>query len=170
MKKDPDDTSDTRETAADPPAFFADAMLGSLARWMRTLGYDVEYENSIGDRELVERAVKEGRVILTRDRLLVERRLAKGRTLFISGVKAGEQLRQVVGAYGVPRGRFLTRCLRCNTVLEEVDKEAVEGKVPEYIYETAERFTVCLKCGRVYWAGSHRDNMERDVERLLKGG
>lgn len=167
MKKDPDNT---RETTDDPPAFFADAMLGSLARWMRTLGYDVEYENSIADKALIERAEKENRVILTRDRLLVERRRARGRSVFIKSEDTGEQLRQVVGAYGVPEGRFLTRCLRCNTVLEEVDKEAVEGKVPEYIYETAERFTVCLKCGRVYWAGSHRDNMVGDLERLLKGG
>lgn len=165
MKKNPDDTARTP-----PPAFFADAMLGKLARWMRTLGYDVEYENSIEDKTLVERAEKDGRIILTRDRLLVERRRARGRSLFISSENTGEQLKQIVAAYGLPEGGFLTRCLRCNALLEEVDREAVEGKVPPYIYETAERFTVCLKCGRVYWAGSHRVNMVRDLERLLKGG
>lgn len=156
-------------TGAKTPAFFADAMLGSLARWMRALGYDVEYENSIGDKELVERAAKEGRTILTRDHLLVKRRLARGRSLFITGVKAGEQLRQVVADWGLPEGLFLTRCLRCNTVLVAVDKEAVEEKVPQYIYRTNDRFTACLKCARVYWAGSHRDNMLKDVEKLLGG-
>ena len=61
--------------------FIADAMLGKLARWMRVLGCDVEYFPSIGDRELVELAARSGRLILTRDTLLVRRR---GRVTTIS--------------------------------------------------------------------------------------
>lgn len=145
-------------------------MLGSLARWMRTLGYDVEYENSIDDKVLVERAVKEGRVILTRDRLLMERRLARGRSHFMTGQTVAEQLREVACLWPPPEGRFLTRCIRCNTVLEGVAKEAVEHLVPPYVYSTVERFTKCPECSRVYWAGSHRENMAGEVERMLKDG
>lgn len=149
--------------------FFADSMLGSLARWMRTLGYDVEYSSSIDDKELVERALEERRIILTRDTLLVKRARARGRCLFITGDEVGAQLRQVVGNYGAPSGLALTRCLRCNTMLEAVGKEAVEEKVPPYVYSTQERFSACLRCGRVYWAGTHRDKMLDEIERLLKG-
>lgn len=148
--------------------FFADAMLGSLARWMRTLGYDVEYSSSIEDKELAERAEKEGRIILTRDTLLVKRRKARGRSLLITGDDVGAQLRQVVTIWGVPAGEVLTRCLRCNTPLEAVGKEAIEDKVPEYVYRTKERFSVCLSCGRVYWGGTHREKMLKDIEKLLK--
>src|SRR4030042_153616 len=47
--------------------FIADVMLGKLATWMRLLGCDVEYFPKISDEDLVERAFRTGRVILTRD-------------------------------------------------------------------------------------------------------
>ena len=34
--------------------FFADVMLGTLARWLRILGYDTSYENFIDDDELIQ--------------------------------------------------------------------------------------------------------------------
>ncbi|HKI05656.1 MAG TPA: Mut7-C RNAse domain-containing protein [Thermoanaerobaculia bacterium] len=55
----------------------ADAMLGALARWLRVLGLDVSYDPDLDDAELVDKAVAEGRTILTRDRRLTERRLAR---------------------------------------------------------------------------------------------
>jgi uncharacterized protein with PIN domain len=33
--------------------FVVDVMLGSLARWLRRLGYDTDYVNDRDDRELV---------------------------------------------------------------------------------------------------------------------
>ena len=63
--------------------FFADAMLGTLARWMRTLGYDVLYDSDIDDAVLLLKAAQDGRVVLTRDTLLMKRRMAKGRAVFI---------------------------------------------------------------------------------------
>src|SRR5262245_58046319 len=50
--------------------FFADAMLGRLARWLRMAGYDTRYDPRVSDAELVRSAVEEGRTILTRDRAL----------------------------------------------------------------------------------------------------
>ena len=43
--------------------FFVDAMLGSLARWMRTLGYDVLYEAHIDDTALLLKAAADGRAV-----------------------------------------------------------------------------------------------------------
>lgn len=151
-------------------AFFADSMLGSLARWMRALGYDVAYENTIGDRELIERAEAEGRVILTRDVLLMQRRKARSRSLFIIGDDLGGQLRQVAEAFPLERERlFLSRCIRCNLRLDEVEKPFVKGRVAPYVYETHERFSLCPGCGRVYWAGTHATRMAEALKRLLDG-
>ena len=50
------------------PRFIADAMLGRLARWLRTLGYDTAYDDRIADADLVRRSLTEGRHLLTRDR------------------------------------------------------------------------------------------------------
>jgi len=53
------------------PCFFADVMLGRLARWLRVLGHDTAYQTDIEDPALVDRAEAEGRVLPTRDRHLV---------------------------------------------------------------------------------------------------
>ncbi len=149
------------------PRFFADSMLGKLARWMRTLGYDVAYEREIEDSELVARALRERRIILTRDRLLVKRRGARDNHIFIEGDRVEEQLRQVVDRFPCDEGLFLTRCLRCNTPLEAVDKDDVKGRVPPYVFRTQERFSICPDCGRIYWSATHREHMIKDLSRML---
>ncbi len=149
--------------------FFADSMLGKLARWMRTIGCDVEYERSIEDDALIERALREDRVVLTRDTLLVRRRKLKGRCFFVESPVVAGQLRAVAERFGLDSTGFLTRCLRCNAVLERAGKEAVKERVPPYVYRTQDEFSVCPECKRVYWAGTHREGMVREIERMLTG-
>lgn len=147
--------------------FIADAMLGRLALWMRVVGCDVVYENAIGDDELIDRAKKEGRVILTRDTLLVKRRWVRDNHLFIDSDRYRDQLRQVVSVFGVDKKSFLTRCLLCNDLLREVEKENVKGRVPPFVYSTQEYFSECPACGRLYWAGTHSNEMERELKGIL---
>lgn len=67
-----------RDVPLQPPAplaFFADAMLGRLAHWLRILGYDTAYDKIISDEALIERTLREDRWLLTRDRRLVLRQL-----------------------------------------------------------------------------------------------
>lgn len=151
--------------------FVADAMLGKLARWMRVLGCDVEYFPSIGDRELVELAASSGRLILTRDTLLVRRRGARSNHFFVEGDDCRSQLRQVVERFAIdPFAHFLTRCLECNAQLAVIGKSAVRKRVPAYIYETQTEFRICPICGRIYWQGTHRHGMAREIAQLLKPG
>jgi hypothetical protein len=151
--------------------FIADAMLGKLARWMRVLGCDVEYFPSIGDRELVELAAGSGRLILTRDTLLVRRRGARSNHFFVEGDDFRSQLRQVVERFAIdPSALFLTRCLACNTLLAEIGKGAVRERVPPYIHETQAEFRICPTCGRIYWQGTHRERMAREIAEILKPG
>jgi uncharacterized protein with PIN domain len=149
--------------------FFADSMLGKLALWMRVLGFDVAYERAIEDAELVKRALKERRTILTRDTLLVLRRWVRDNHLFIESDHLTDQLSQVLSVYGMDPASFLTRCLRCNIPLEEIGRDTVEKKVPAYVYKTQKRFLTCPGCARVYWAGTHRDEMLKEVARIRKG-
>ncbi|HLE08154.1 MAG TPA: Mut7-C RNAse domain-containing protein [Thermodesulfobacteriota bacterium] len=148
---------------------FADSMLGKLALWMRVMGYDVEYEKAIDDGELVRRARKEGRVILTRDTLLIKRRWARDNHLFIKSDHLRDQLKEAVSFFGIKKERFLTRCLRCNVTLADIERESVKDSVPPYVYSTQESFSKCPVCGRIYWAGTHRENMEKEVERIVGG-
>ncbi|MBI5561588.1 MAG: Mut7-C RNAse domain-containing protein [Deltaproteobacteria bacterium] len=149
--------------------FFADAMLGSLARWLRVMGYDCAYEKSIEDGALVERAVDEDRVILTRDTLIMGRKKARGRVFFINSNAVEGQIREVRDGLGLDVARFLTRCLRCNVLLEDAPKETVREKAPSYVYDTQDAFSRCPACGRVYWSGTHGERMLEEVERFLKG-
>jgi len=54
--------------------FIADIMVGKLARYLRMAGNDVLYINNISDDEILKIAKSEGRIVLTRDSLMLLRR------------------------------------------------------------------------------------------------
>lgn len=139
--------------------FIADAMLGKLAKWLRLLGYDTYYETDISDDDLLRIANGEDRIILTRDTLLIRRKLCR-RYLFILDDYVQNQLRQTIDAFHLSASPF-SRCLICNVIIREVEKSSVQNQVPEYTYKTQDRFAQCPQCGRVYWPGTH-------VEQALK--
>src|SRR5436190_8642950 len=62
-----------RDFAGRSMKLLCDHMLGSLARWLRFMGYDTAYPEPGPDRMLIERARAEGRVLVTRDKELAGR-------------------------------------------------------------------------------------------------
>ena len=140
-------------------------MLGRLARWLRIMGYDTCYEPDIPDEEIVGRSSSEGRIILTRDTLLVRRRRVT-RYLFIESDHVRDQLRQVVDAYGLDVARPFTRCLGCNLPIEPVERRKVRSLVPPYVYDTQHWFAQCPACEKVYWQGTHIDHVRNFLDGL----
>jgi uncharacterized protein len=158
-----------RSLGGGEPRFFADAMLGRLARWLRTLGFDCAYENEIGDEELVRRAVDEQRIILSRDRGLPQDWRVAGIHL-VRSEDLREQLREVLRGFGLVGSlRLFSRCNACNHALREASMREVERRVPPYVRSTRERFFECPGCGRVYWEGTHTERIRRVVEEVLAG-
>jgi len=151
------------------PRFIADAMLGRLARWLRTLGFDTAYDDAISDRELVRRAFEEQRYILTRDRRLPEQwRMTN--CLVLGSDAPVDQLREVVAHLGLePSDRLFTRCRICNTELVPASSEEVEARVPATVRERHTAFVRCPECGRVYWEGSHTERMMSVLARVFEG-
>jgi hypothetical protein len=151
------------------PRLLADAMLGALVRWLRALGIDVAYDPALDDPELVDRAVAEGRTILTRDRRLTERRLARDHLLIRSGDVA-EQLRQVLDELGLrpDPDLLLGRCLLCNVPLAPMDPEQARARVPPWVARTQEQFRTCPACGRIYWRGTHARRMLARLEEMTR--
>ncbi len=132
-------------------------MLGTLAKWLRVAGADCAYAHGMEDDELVEVAAS-GRRVLTRDRTLA-RRCGKG-GLYVASDELEEQIRQVFQAMpslmdGVP----LSRCLVCNVPVERVGIEDVRASVPEGVVQRHDEFWSCGRCGRVYWKGTHVEDM-----------
>ena len=148
------------------PSFFADCMLGRLARWLRAVGLDTLYERAIDDDELLRRCRESGRVLLTRDTELTRRAERGGiGSLLIDSERAEEQLRQVIGHFGIEidRERLFSRCTHCNSAVVEVPREEVEGRVPPFVFRNCKRFTRCPNCDKLYWRGTHRERFLRHV-------
>jgi uncharacterized protein with PIN domain len=149
--------------------FIADAMLGRLVTWMRVIGCDVAYVSDIEDEELVNMAHEQGRMILTRDTLLIQRRRAKQNYYFIDHDDYRDQLRQVVSHFGIdPYLEVLTRCLRCNAKLVHIDRDTIKHMVPPYVYETQQEFKTCPSCRRIYWGATHKEEMLRQLKDMLE--
>ncbi|MBI3756239.1 MAG: Mut7-C RNAse domain-containing protein [Deltaproteobacteria bacterium] len=150
--------------------FIADDMLGKLAKWLRIMGCDVEYFSSISDKELVERAHSSGRIILTRDTLLIRRKKVKNNHFFVQGDSYKDQIRQVVNQFSIdPYAMLLTRCLLCNRVLENIDKEIAKDRVPRYVYETQDLFKICPACNKIFWHATHKARMISQLKTILAG-
>ena len=147
------------------PRFVADAMLGRLARWLRILGYDAEYFPG-DDDDLLRLARQEGRVLLTRDTRLLQRRPLPSH-LFIESDHVMQQLRQVVVGLGLdPATPPSHRCSCCNVILEPRDRAQVADLVPEFVCGHYEAFWACPRCQRIYWAGTHWQRMGEAIKSL----
>lgn len=71
-----------------------------------------------------------------------------------------EQLRQLETSYKVlTDAEPFSRCILCNSELYEIGKDEAKGRVPFYISQTQEFFFRCLSCGKVYWKGTHHEDM-----------
>ncbi|HEY5606421.1 MAG TPA: Mut7-C RNAse domain-containing protein [Thermoplasmata archaeon] len=137
-----------------------DHMLGSLARWLRFMGYDTAYPEPTSDRDLIDMARREDRILLTRDKELA------GRVREAVGIRSDdldEQIREVAAVLPLRLIDPLSRCSLCNSVLLPVSRDAIEELVPVGVRSRHEEFWRCPSCQRVYWQGSHWDKM---VERL----
>jgi uncharacterized protein with PIN domain len=142
--------------------FVADVMVGKLARWLRVLGLDVLYSNQYDDDEIIRISDSENRLILTRDVQLASRR-PSGQCLFIESGDYKEQIQQVIRSLKLKDFKAFSRCLECNACLEEVSKEAAFEKVPPFVYLTQNRFAKCPRCDRIYWHGTHTQEMLKQI-------
>ncbi len=146
------------------PRFAVDEMLGTLARWLRIMGYDATYEKDHGDEEIVNATRVEGRILLTRDRELASRMDESG--LYIDSDRLEEQLRQVWKAFSLKPDQDMARCTVCNGELELIDEQKAKDKVPESVFLSNREFFQCRKCGKIYWRGTHWLNIKKRLAAL----
>jgi hypothetical protein len=147
--------------------FLVDRTAGRLARWLRILGLDVEYLDTGEVSELAGEARRSGRIMLSRNRELCSR--LGGGALLLGSEHVEEQVRQVADLVGRRRLKPFSRCNVCNQDLVRVGRDKVRGRVPRFVYETQERFSVCPRCGRLYWHGTHWEHMLERVRNLMEG-
>ncbi len=145
------------EMGAKAPKLLIDAMLGTLARRLRWLGYDAAYRNDLPDEVMIRIAQEEERLLVTRDRQLAGRRGVWA--LYVSAATVAEQVQEVASALGP--SLHPPRCTVCNGELIAITKEQASLVVPDYVAQTHDVFVKCQRCGRVYWPGSHWPGLQR---------
>jgi uncharacterized protein with PIN domain len=140
-----------------------DHMLGSLARWLRFMGYDTAYPEPGPDRDLIDRVRSETRILLTRDKELASR---VSDAVQIRSDNLEEQIREVAAALTLRLVDPLSRCSLCNETLISTVPEEVKDLVPEGVRSRHDAFWRCPSCGRVYWQGSHWEKMVARLHNL----
>lgn len=146
------------------PRFVLDAHLGKLSAHLRLMGFDTLYRNDYGDVELAAISKDEHRILLTKDRGLLKRG-AVTHGYYIRETAARRQLIEVLRRFDLAGSLApFTRCLRCNGLLEDVEKGDVAGQVPPRSRDHCDEFRRCDTCAQVYWNGSHYRRMKGFVE------
>lgn len=155
-----------RRLDQDPlPRLLCDEMLVQLGHWLRAAGYDtLVAHRRAQDRNLVARAMIDGRVLLTRDHKLCEIRDATRCAILLHGEGIEEWVREVTPRLDIDwLARPFSRCLVCNTPLQPAP-DLARGRLPQAVLETVEPINYCRQCDKLYWAGGHVRRMLRQLE------
>ena len=138
--------------------------LGRLAKWLRILGFDSEYfkEDNIGS--LIIQALRDSRIILTRNLRMHD--IYGTKIIYIKSERLPEQVAQLLKELKLaPNSKqMFSRCIICNTELIAVEKEKIQDRVPEYVFATQDNFVTCPQCQRIYWQGTHWGNVKKILE------
>jgi uncharacterized protein with PIN domain len=155
-----------RPAVAPEPRFVLDVHLGRLAQGLRLLGFDAYFGPEFDDPDLARISIEQDRILLTRDRGLLKR----------GGVVHGyhprssdpqEQLIEVLHRFDLfDTVAPFSRCLRCNSEVDRVSKDAVLPHLEARTAELFDEFYRCRGCERIFWKGSHYDAMLQAIERV----
>jgi len=145
-------------------------MVGRLARYLRFVGCDTVYVRGASDDEIVERARREDRVVLTRDRALARRASA---ALLLTSPDLVDQWKAVRRAYpDVPNEPRFERCSECNGALAPYRPSAGSPRPEGIPWDRVDRgleLYRCAECGHCYWEGSHAAGIRERLRTWAEG-
>jgi uncharacterized protein len=160
------DTTDKRLQHTGIVSFITDGHLGGLTRNLRLLGFDVTYCQDANDRELLEVMARENRALLTRDRRLLMHAIVQ-HGYYPRSQNADEQTIEVVRRFDLSElVAPLTRCLRCNALLEDAAKADIIDKLQPLTKMYYDQFRRCPRCKQIYWSGSHLPKLQKRIEEI----
>jgi len=159
-----------REPISSDPSFVLDVNLGKLVKRLRLLGFDCLYRNDYDDAEIADIAADEQRIVLTRDRrLLFAKRISYG--YWVRAVHVQTQVEEVLQHFDLHQAiQPFKRCLVCNGMLLPVAKADVLERLEPKTRLYYEHFYRCADCRRIYWEGSHIEDMRQRYAAFLRSG
>lgn len=155
----------------DHPKFVVDCMGGNIARKLRIMGFDTEFWLDVSDDFLINKSIHEQKLLVTRDRELYSRISKSSRYGLL--LPDDDELENLVIILERCRIRHVnlvpnvdTRCTICNGKLKKLDKTMVSVPIPKKVYETKSTIYECSKCSKVYWEGTHVENINKLVDKI----
>jgi uncharacterized protein len=135
--------------------FLVDQPLGALAKWLRFCGFNATLMRLTPDLPGSLPPPRPRTHLLTRQVACL--RLKRPDLLVLAAPDPEGQLDEVLQRLRLSARHLkpLTRCGHCNDPLVPLERDIVQGRVPEHIFLTHRRFYECPRCRRVYWPGSH---------------
>ncbi|KAF3541892.1 hypothetical protein F2Q69_00025147 [Brassica cretica] len=113
-------------------------------------------------RELLGQALKENRVLLTRDtKLLRHQDLAKHQIYRVKSLLKNEQLLEVIETFQlkISENQLMSRCTKCNgkfiqkplTIEEAIEAAKGFQRIPNCLFNKNLEFWQCMNCHQLYW-------------------
>ena len=96
--------------------FILDSHLGKLAKRLRLLGFDSEYDNHFSDEIIAMRSQKEKRIVLTRDIGLLKHKIIT-HGYWVRHTVPEEQIFEVLQRFNLITNAIHSRCILCNGTL-----------------------------------------------------
>jgi uncharacterized protein with PIN domain len=159
-----------QQSSDNQPAFFCDAMLGGLARWLRAAGYDAEFRHGIADSVIIAEALETGRTLLSCDGPMFERKVIRDgqlKALFIPRqLTRTEQLIFVVEKLSLTRRP--ARCMACGGELLNIPKHTVISEAPPLAYRSCDTFFRCKRCDKLLWRGTHWQAIDARLKEIFE--
>ncbi|KDP30707.1 hypothetical protein JCGZ_15506 [Jatropha curcas] len=153
------------------PKFLCDVMVEGLAKHLRCVGIDaaIPYSKKPQSRELIDQAIKEQRVLLTRDaKLLRYQYLTSNQIYRVKSLLKNDQLLEIIEAFQltISEDQLMSRCTKCNGIFIQkplTTEEAVEAakgfqKIPDCLFNKNLEFWQCMDCNQLYWEGTQYQN------------
>lgn len=151
------------------PRFLLDVHLGRLAINLRMLGFDTLYRNDYEDVKLAEISATQNRILLTCDRKLLMRKKIKYGYL-VRSRNPPEQTSEVLKRYQLfDYDSKAARCLDCNGIIQSVSKAEIKDRLLPLTRQYYDDFYQCDSCRKIYWEGSHFENIQQSIKKLKSG-
>lgn len=147
--------------------FMTDVNVAKLSPLLRMAGFDAICIPGLDDTAIAGTAVQQNRILLSRDRGLLKRKIIIHGHL-VRAHMPEEQLREVIHFYGLrDRTQPFCRCMSCNGVLKEIEKEKISHRLEPLTRKYYHTFYHCPDCDKIYWSGSHKSGMIQLLSRIL---
>jgi len=130
--------------------------MGKLARLLRMAGFDTAYVKANNLARVLAISKEENRLIVSRNSRYLELQLASN-FYHLTEDEPRDQFRKLVTDLQIQldEKQFLTRCLRCNELLEKIATEKVLERLYDFVARTQQEIFICRQCDKLYWHATH---------------